>query len=319
LIEEETVLTPLPPKKDPGPIYLKVPDEIAMSPYIYDSDIEESNDRESIGGDDLSAINSFNENQAEYQGSHQKELESLDNMMQQPIKDRRNMSHVPPIVTIHVDQDPNSIEPSKTPFTPPYSATTAATSIHPPAPISTNPFETVVVEPEQSPVRTPISTNPFEMALPDVDHTQKHPRSTNPFDYEPLPKTPEAPQEEDTEDNRSVQSTQSQKSENKLHKHHSWVSSKTHHLGLTLSRHSVGSFGSVNEENDGTKTVNEEDDGTKTNTKKHTKYNPFKRMLSRNGDKASQQSNNVSTEFSKKHALQRKDSASRRNAIHGPF
>lgn len=307
MLEEEAVLTPLPPKKeDLAPMYLKVPDEVAMSPYIYDSDIEESNERESIGGDALSATNSVNEDQAEYQESHKKEPEPLDNTMQQPIKNRRNMSHVPPIVTIYVDQDPNSIEPSKNPSTPPYSSTTTTAVPPPPAPINTNPFKTAVVEPEQSPVKTPISTNPFEMTSQNTDDTQQQPRSTNPFDYTPQPEIPVVPQEEDMEDNRSVQSAQSQESENQLHKRHSWVSSKTHHLGLTLSRHSVGS-------------VNEEDDGSKTPAKKNIKYNPFKRMLSRNGDKASQRNSSISTESSSAHSLQRKDSVSRRNAIHGPF
>lgn len=290
-------------------MYLKVPDEVALSPYIYDSDIEEPNEQESIRGDALSATSSVNEDQAKYQESHQEQLEPLHNTMQQPIKNRRNMSHVPPIITIHVDQDPNSIEPFKTPFTPPYSAAAATASLPPPVSISTNPFETAMTEPEQSPVKTPTSTNPFEMTFQDADDTQQHPRSTNSFDYEPQPKASTVLQEEDKEDSRSIQSAESQKSDNQLHRHHSWVSSKTHHLGRTLSRHSVGNVSSIDEEND----------GSKTSAKKYINYNPFKRMLSRNGDKVSQRSSSISTAFSKAHALQRKDSASRRNAIHGPF
>lgn len=312
------MLVPLPPKKeDPAPEYLKVPDDIANSPYIYESDIEDNND----GGSVMSAASSAHDDEPK---PHEREASVDDTASQQPIKDRRNMSHVPPIVTIHVDQDPNSVEASKNPFTPPQSAVNPATTA-PPASINTNPFESAAaVHPEHSPVKTPQSTNPFEMSTLNMDGIYQQQRSTNPFEYESLPESPLAGGLQDPhlmDDNHSVQSAHSEKSEQQHHKHHSWLSSGTHHLGLTLSRRSANSVseGGYQEEGEGS-------DLSKTpSQKKHHKFNPFKRILSRSGtDKEdhSQRNSSVSTEgtIEDSHAniLLRKDS-SRRNAIHGPF
>ncbi|KAF1799366.1 WD40-repeat-containing domain protein [Mucor lusitanicus] len=318
LVEEETVLAPLPPKKeDPAPEYLKVPDHIADSPYIYESDLENNSDAGSV----ISAASSVHETVSK---PYEREPSVDDTASQQPIKDRRNMSHVPPIVTIHVDQDPNSIPASKNPFTPPQSATNPAPTAAAPPTVSTNPFESnAAVYPEQSPVKTPKSTNPFEMtALVDMNDTHQQQRSTNPFEYESLPETPMAAGLQDPhwmDDNHSVQSARSEKSEKK---HHSWLPGGTHHLGLTLSRHSANSVSEGGHQD-------EEEGGNLNRTsslKKHRKFNPFKRMLLRSGtDKeaySQQRNNSVSTEESidESHAntLLRKTS-SRRNAIHGPF
>ncbi|KAL9538365.1 hypothetical protein MBANPS3_010988 [Mucor bainieri] len=329
LVEEEAVLAPLPPTKDDsGPEYLKVPDDIANSPYIYESDMEDNNDGASV----ISAASSVRDDAVSK--PHEREASVDNTTLQQPIKDRRNMNHVPPIVTIHVDQDPNSIDTApKNPFTPPQSATNpaptaAATVAMAPPAISTNPFaSSATVHPEQSPVKTPKSTNPFEMTALDTDDAHQQQRSTNPFEYESLPESPLAAGSQDQhllDDNRSVQSARSEKSEKQHHKHHSWLSSGTHHLGLTLSRRSANS---VSEEGH---PEAEEDNNSLTKTpsqKKHHKFNPFKRILSRSGtekeDHTQQQRNgSVSTEetIEDSHAntLLRKDS-SRRNAIHGPF
>ncbi|EPB86426.1 hypothetical protein HMPREF1544_06788 [Mucor circinelloides 1006PhL] len=318
LVEEEAVLAPLPPKKDLAPEYLKVPDDIANSPYVYESDMEDYND----GGSVISASSSV------HQDVSQTQVSVDDTASQQPIKDRRNMSHVPPIVTIHVDQDPNSIEaPNRNPFTPPQSATNPATTVATPPFISTNPFESTastaaVVLPEQSPVKTPKSTNPFELSTLDINDTMQQQRSTNPFEYDSLPESPMAgmqdPQPTDN-DTHSIQSARSEKSERQHHKHHSWITGGTHNLGLTLSRRSTSN---VNERGD------QKNEGSLSRTsshKKHHKFNPFKRMMSRSGtDKEEHQQRNssISTEesFEDTHAntLMRKEST-RRNAIHGPF
>ncbi|KAK4521291.1 uncharacterized protein ATC70_011905 [Mucor velutinosus] len=313
LVEEEAVLAPLPPKKeDPAPEYLKVPDDIANSPYIYESDIEDNND----GGSIMSNTSSVHKGVFK---PHEREASIDDTASQQPIKDRRNMSHVPPIVTMHVDQDPNSVEASTNPFTPPQSANNPV-----PPSFSTNPFKPdAAVHPEQSPLKTPKSTNPFETNALDMDGIYHQQRSTNPFEHESLPESPLAAGSQDPhlmDDNRSIQSARSEKSEKQHHKHHSWLSGGTHQLNLTLSRHSANSEERHQEEEEGSnlsKTLSQ---------KKHRKFNPFKRILSRSGtdkkDYSQQRNNSVSTdetiEDSHANTLLRKDS-SRRNAIHGPF
>ncbi|CAO0800727.1 unnamed protein product [Mucor circinelloides] len=93
---EEIFLTPLPPKKeDSAPEYLKLPEDSANSPCIYESDIEDNNDE----GSTMSVSSSVHQDMPQPQASVN------DTVSQQPIKDRCNMSHVESIVTIHVDQD----------------------------------------------------------------------------------------------------------------------------------------------------------------------------------------------------------------------
>ncbi|KAL0136263.1 WD40-repeat-containing domain protein [Mucor lusitanicus] len=268
LVEEETVLAPLPPKKeDPAP------------------ELENNSDAGSV----ISAASSVHETVSK---PYEREPSVDDTASQQPIKDRRNMSHVPPIVTIH-------------------SATNPAPTAAAPPTVSTNPFESnAAVYPEQSPVKTPKSTNPFEMtALVDMNDTHQQQRSTNPFEYESLPETPMAAGLQDPhwmDDNHSVQSARSEKSEKEASQ-------------LVTRANSVSEGGHQDEEEGGNL-------NRTSSLKKHRKFNPFKRMLLRSGtDKeaySQQRNNSVSTEESidESHAntLLRKTS-SRRNAIHGPF
>ncbi|KAI8636121.1 hypothetical protein BD408DRAFT_109033 [Parasitella parasitica] len=304
LVEEETVSAPLPPKKDdPAPQYLRVPDEIAMSPYIYDSDIEDTNERESIveGESSLDMHENVNETSAKQQHTQGPEYDRTN----QPIKNRSNRSHIPRIITMHVDQDPNSSELSKNPFTPPQSAAAGVDSLTPSSAlysINTNPFESNA-EPEQSPVKTPKSTNPFDSK----NQQPQQQSSTNPFEYD----------EPQLEDDKGIRSVHSQKSTKQKHKHHSWISTTTHHLGATLSHHSSTKSTSEGEDED-------EDDCKTPVAKKNHKFNPFKRVLSRNGAKDGKKQC-ISSSSSEETALddtiimlQRKNS-SRRNAIQGPY
>lgn len=142
------------------------------------------------------------------------------------------------------------------------------------------------------------STNPFLSSSPEpIEDSSKAAVSTNPFEEDFA-----TPMTSDTDVHLARAHTEIKDSR----KRNSFASAG-HRLSLTLSRHSIASNITSN-------TMNEE---PKTPAKKH-RFNPFKRMLSRNGTTTEEDVEDGLGPIDVKNTTQN-DPSSRRNALHGPF
>lgn len=224
-----------------------------------------------------------------------------------PIKDRRNVNHVPPIITTRHD------DIQRNPFTPLFSATNGDPIVTPPIltptphtpPISAHTPHTPPILARTSPIlthtpsnvaHTPTwtNTNPFETSANPFAVPQDAPenialpigqphsaQSTNPFETESI-----------EDDHLSIHSATIGQIKNRRNS----LVSAGHRLSLSLSRRSVPD-------------------------KKHHLFNPLK-ILSRRSS-TTEESKERPKERPKlftavKNGLKR-DSSGRRNALHGPF
>ncbi|KAI8378268.1 WD40-repeat-containing domain protein [Choanephora cucurbitarum] len=131
-----------------------------------------------------------------------------------PIKVRRNMEHIPSIVT-----KPASPSPSKeAPYTPPYSGASQSVEAY----TNTNPFEQRPSV-EHSPPPIQESRNPFKQHSPPISAKEFN----NPFLVQ---------LENQKESSEGLVQEDKRHSGNSLA---SWVSSSSHHLGSKFSRHST--------------------------------------------------------------------------------
>lgn len=135
------------------------------------------------------------------------------------------------------------------------------------------------------------STNPFLSSSPEpIEDSSNAAASTNPFEEDFATTTAK-----DTDFHLARANT-----EIKDNRKRNSFASAGHRLSLTLSRHS--------------NTMNED---LKTPVKKH-RFNPFKRMLSRNGTTTEEEVEDELGPIDVKNTTQN-DPSSRRNALHGPF
>lgn len=209
----------------------------------------------------------------------------------------RRPSHTPPVITINdiseIQDNQKQSECISSPV--PQSSDVVDHAGSHTVVSSKNPFESSPEDPKLEDIQ---STNPFHSFSPkSTEDMPKAVSSTNPFEEELV-----TPITNDT--NAHLVRAKTEVKENK--KRNSFASSG-HRLSLSLSRHSISS-------NTTTNTMNED---PKTPIKKH-RFNPFKRILSRNSTTTEDEEEDRLGSFDMKNNTQN-DNSSRRNALHGPF
>ncbi|KAI7902776.1 uncharacterized protein BX663DRAFT_69303 [Cokeromyces recurvatus] len=256
LIEEEKTLKELPPltKKDSD-----------QSFYSDSSLYEKTNATWSLCNQDNNDINKEEINT----NIIQSRTSSINNSKEEipSIKVRRNIHHIPPIITRHEDtisSKPNAVNMN----TPDSFHTAPLTEDNLERQISRNPFETTLFV-QNSPVATPQSTNPFEASslfneheeLNSYNNTVNAFHSTNPFEYESLPVTPII-------SNRRSNDLQEEHINKESPHRDNGIRPAIHQLSLSLSRHSLNN-------------LEDKQKSLKKESNHHKLKNPFKRILSR--------------------------------------